>query len=109
MKQTLLILATFLVYASSGIFTKAAGAREFLSMAYMLCLAAAVGVLGLYAVLWQRVLGVVELSRAFLFKSVTVVYAMIFAVLIFDEALTVPNLLGTLMIIAGITLLVWRR
>ena len=81
-------------------------AREaFLSPLYLLWFIAAVGVIALYAILWQQVLKRIELSTAYLFKGTTLIFTMLFAALLFGEAITIPNIIGSVIIIAGITLL----
>ena len=55
--------------------------------------------------LWQQVLKRIELSTAYLFKGTTLIFTMLFAALLFGEAITIPNIIGSVIIIAGITLL----
>ncbi len=43
-------------YTTSGVFSKLASQREFLSPGYIAFLACTVGVLGIYAVLWQQII-----------------------------------------------------
>ena len=46
------LVGTFFIYTTSGVFSKFASQREFLSPGYIAFLACTVGVLGIYAVLW---------------------------------------------------------
>ena len=94
-----------LLYACTGICTKMAAREAFLSPLYLLWFIAAVGVIALYAILWQQVLKRIELSTAYLFKGKTLIFTMLFAALLFGEAITIPNIIGSVIIIAGITLL----
>jgi multidrug transporter EmrE-like cation transporter len=94
-----------LLYACTGIFTKLAARETFLSPLYLLWFICAVGVIALYAMLWQQVLKRIELSTAYLFKGTTLIFTMLFAALLFGEAITIPNIIGSVIIIAGITLL----
>jgi len=94
-----------LLYACTGICTKMAARETFLSPLYLLWFIAAVGVIALYAILWQQVLKRIELSTAYLFKGTTLIFTMLFAALLFGEAITIPNIIGSVIIIAGITLL----
>ena len=81
-------------------------AREaFLSPLYLFWFVCAVAVIALYAILWQQVLKRIELSTAYLFKGTTLIFTMLFAALLFGEAITIPNIIGSVIIIAGITLL----
>ena len=70
----------------------------------MLGLIAAVGVMGLYAVLWQRVLMRIELSMAYMFKGTSLIFVMLLANVLFDEQIAWNNILGAIIIISGIVL-----
>ena len=94
-----------LLYACTGICTKMAARETFLSPLYLFWFVCAVGVIALYAILWQQVLKRIELSTAYLFKGTTLIFTMLFAALLFGEAITITNIIGSVIIIAGITLL----
>lgn len=94
-----------LLYACVGICTKMAALQTPMSWVYMLWFLGAVAIIAIYALLWQQVLRRIELSTAYLFKGTTLIFTMLFAVLLFGEAITLPNILGSVLIIIGITLL----
>lgn len=100
----LLLIFAFFVYSSSGVFTKLASRVDFLSYKYLLYFSAVIVLLGIYAILWQIVLKNVPLTKAFLFKSMTVMFALLFAHFIFEEVITWQNLFGASFIISGIIL-----
>jgi len=75
------------------------------SWSYLLWFCGAVLIIGVYAILWQQVLRRIELSTAYMFKGSTLIFTMLFAALIFGEAITIPNIIGSFIIIFGITLL----
>ena len=101
--STLLILiATFLLYSTTGVFLKLASNTEFLSWEYLTFFALIIGLLGIYAVLWQMILKKIPLSQAFLFKSMTVVFSLVYACLLFKETLSCKNILGAVFVIMGI-------
>lgn len=102
------LFLVFLVYASANIFMKLASV-EGVSYIAILYMAGAIGVLGVYACLWQRILKVVPLSTAFMFKSITVLYGMLFAVTLFGESISLKNLLGAGLIVLGIIILGWQK
>lgn len=93
-----------LLYACVSLFTKYASQQEFASMAYCLGLAGAVGVMGVYAICWQQILKRVELSTAYIFKGTSLIFIMLFAFVLFGEAITMMNVMGAAVIITGITL-----
>ncbi len=93
------------VYSASGIFTKIASKHEFLSFPYFLCLGGVVLVLGAYAILWQMALIKVPLNKAYLFRSLGVVYGLAIAYFVFHETITWGNLLGGGIVLGGLLVL----
>jgi drug/metabolite transporter (DMT)-like permease len=93
-----------LVYACTSIFTKMASRQEILSWPYLLWIAGAVGVMGLYALLWQQVIARMPLSTAYMFKGTSLVFVLLISALLFGEAITTNNLIGSAIIITGIVL-----
>ena len=93
-----------LLYACVTLFTKYAAQHEFLSLAYCIGLAGAIGVMGLYAICWQQVLKRIELSTAYMFKGTSLIFVMLLAFAIFGEAITLMNIVGAVVIILGIAL-----
>lgn len=110
MKKTLNILSILvlilinLLYSTVGIFTKLASQQDFLSWGYLLSFGGAVGVIGVYAILWQQVIKRIELSTAYMFKGTTIIFTMLFAYWLFGEQITWNNILGAVIIIIGIVL-----
>lgn len=107
--QLALILITFSVYSGSTIFSKMASMQKTLSIAYFLCLGGVVLTLGVYAILWQKVLSFMTLNKAFLCKSVTILMILAVSVLIFNEVVTINNIIGAGFIMSGLTVLVWKE
>ena len=104
-KHIIALLGINLLYACVGICTKMAALQPTMSWPYILWFCGAVAVIGIYAILWQQVLRRIELSSAYLFKGSTLIFTMLFAALIFGETITIPNIIGSVIIITGITLL----
>lgn len=102
--QYIFLVIINLLYACVSIFTKYASQHEFMSWNYMVGLIGAIGMMGLYAVLWQQILKRVELSVAYMFKGTSIIFVMLLACLLFGEQITWNNILGTIIIIAGIVL-----
>lgn len=91
-----------LLYACVTIFTKYASQHEFMSLAYCLGLAGAIGVMGVYAVGWQQILKRIELGTAYMFKGASLIFVMLLAFAIFGEPITTKNIIGACVIIIGI-------
>lgn len=103
-KTYLVLICVNLIYACTSIFTKMASRQEMLSWPYLLWIAGAVGVMGVYALLWQQVIARMPLSTAYMFKGTSLVFVLLFSALLFGEAITVNNLIGAIIIIIGIEL-----
>ncbi len=101
--KTLLFLHTILLlYSSSSIFSKLAGLQEFLSLQFFLYYSIVLLILFVYAILWQRVIKLLPLTTAFANKAVTVIWGIIFGLMIFGESLTLGKVIGSVLIILGI-------
>ena len=104
-RHIIVLIGVNMVYACVGICTKMAALQTPFSWPYLLWFAGAVAIIGIYAILWQQVLRRIELSTAYMFKGTTLIFTMLIAALLFGETITVPNIIGSVIIITGITLL----
>ena len=68
--------------------------------------AASVGFLALQALAWQIVLRHFTLSFSYLFTSLTYPLVLFFSAFLFAEKITIMNLAGTAVIVAGILLII---
>lgn len=102
--QYIFLIVINLLYACVSIFTKYASQQEFMSWNYTVGLIGAIGVMGLYAILWQQVLKRVELSMAYMFKGTSLVFVILLAYVFFGEQITWNNIIGAIIIISGIVL-----
>lgn len=100
----IVLIGINLLYACVSLFTKYASQHVFMSWNYLLGLIGAVGIMGLYAILWQQVLKRIELSMAYMFKGTSIVFIMLLAYALFGEQITWNNIIGTTIIIIGIVL-----
>ena len=92
------------VYACTSICTKMASRHEMLSWPYLFWIAGAIGVMGVYALLWQQVIARMSLSTAYMFKGTSLIFVLLFSALLFGEAITLNNVIGAGIIILGIIL-----
>ena len=109
MKKAGLLIISFLILSSSGVFLKLASMHAFLSLAYIAYFAMTVIVMGVYAVLWQKVLEWMPLNQAYLYKSSGIAISLMYAYILFDEQITMYNILGCMMIMAGIMMLSFKH
>ena len=100
--STLLILqAAVCLYTVSGIAAKFASSYEFLSLGFILCYGMEIAVLGVYAIVWQQIIKRVDISIAYANRSMAIFWSMLWAAVLFQEQITVQNLLGVILIFAG--------
>ena len=100
----LALIGVNLVYACTSIFTKMASLQEMLSWSYLLWIAGAIGVMGVYAMLWQQVIARMPLSTAYMFKGTSLIFVLLLSVLLFGESVSLNNVIGAVIIIVGIVL-----
>ena len=108
-RKILLLLSAFVIYSSTGVFTKLASQHSFLSLPYILFFGCVIATLGLYAVLWQKVLTFMPLNKAFLCKSICIVFTLAISYGLFGEHITRNNILGAICIILGLVVLSWKK
>jgi drug/metabolite transporter (DMT)-like permease len=101
-KTYLALIGVNLIYACTSICTKMASQQEILSWPYLFWIAGAVGVMGVYALLWQQILARMPISTAYMFKGTSLIFVLLFSVLLFGEAVTLNNVIGAVIIIIGI-------
>ena len=62
-------------------------------------------VLGVYAILWQQIIKRVELSVAYANKAMTLMWSLVWGVLLFHEGVTFLKVAGVVLVMAGTVLL----
>ena len=103
-KRYLLLHAVLLVYSLASVCSKLASGAEFMSLRFILLYGGVLLLLAVYAVAWQQVIKRMPLSVAYANKAVTVLWGLLWGLLLFGEALTAGKLAGALMIAGGIVL-----
>ncbi len=98
------VVGAFGVYAFASVFTKWASQAEFLSWPYLWRLAGAVGVLGIFSILWQQVIKRMPVSDAYMFKGSSLIFILLLSHLLFGEPITLQNGIGAAIIVAGMCL-----
>lgn len=100
-KQVLLLQAVVLIYTTSGIFAKLASGEDFLSLGFILFYGAEICVLGIYALLWQQIIKRVDLSIAYANRAMALIWSMLWAFIFFHEQITLKNIIGVVIVVAG--------
>jgi len=92
----------FFIYSLSGIISKNAGKYEMFSIGYLVSYCLAVGILGMFTIVWQIILKKERLSDVYMYKAMTVVWGNVFGFLIFKETISWGTVVGIVFILAGI-------
>lgn len=89
------------IYSFSNIFAKLASGNSFLSARFIFFYALEILVLGVYALLWQQAIKHTDLSVAYMNRSMVLLWSLLWAVLFFDNSITIGNIAGTALVIIG--------
>ena len=93
-----------MMFSLSTVCSKLAGRYPFFSAGFLLFYGLVILLLGLYAIFWQQIIKRMPLTSAFANKAVTVIWGLIWGVLLFDESITIGKLAGAALSILGILL-----
>ncbi len=94
------------IFSFTGVFLKFSANYEFLSLGYFFMCAVAVFFSGVYAIIWQLLLKRIPLQLAYSTRSSTTIWNLVWATLIFAEDVTISMLIGTILIVAGVIIMV---
>lgn len=103
-KSYVLLHLLLMVFSLSTVCSKLASGQEFLSFSFILFYGLVIFFLGIYAIFWQQVIKNMPLTTAYANKAVTVIWGLIWGVVIFSEKITFGKILGSIIIIVGIIL-----
>ncbi len=95
-----------LFYSLGAICSKFAGEAEFLSFPFFMYYGLLLTIMVIYAVFWQQILKVIPLTTAYASKAVTVIWGLVWGMLIFHETLTLQKAIGAGIIMFGIVMVV---
>ncbi len=108
-KSYVMLQALILLYSLSSVCSKYASGQEFLSLKFILFYGAVILLLGLYAIFWQQILKKIPLVSAYANKAVTVIWGLIWGMLLFDEEINAYKVCGCIIIIIGVYLVVSQQ
>lgn len=104
-KDLLMLQAVFFVYSISSVVSKLASGKDFFSFEFILFYGLDVMILGIYALLWQQVIKKFELSIAYANKAITLLWALVWGIVLFHEQITVGKVVGIVLVMFGIFIL----
>ena len=82
-KWFLILHLSLLLNSMAGVASKFAGRQKFLSFRFFLFYGLVLGITFAFALIWQQVLKNMSLTFAFTNKPITIIYALVWSVLIF--------------------------
>lgn len=89
-----------------GICSKTASGKNFLSLEFCFYYGLMLLILAIYAVLWQQIIKKIPLNTAYANKAVTLVWGMVWGAVIFKEHISLANIIGAVVVLAGVLLMV---
>ena len=95
-----------LLFAGTTVLSKLAAGEAFLSLRFCLFFGGEFVLLGIYALGWQQILKRLPLTVAYTNKAVTLVWSMVFGVLLFHEQIRLKQVIGCALAVAGVLLFV---
>ena len=105
-KQTVFLHISILIFSATGIFSKMAANNINENGIFNIWTFVFAGLMllncGIYAIFWQQNLKHFEVNVAYAHRSVYNVWSLLWAFIIFSEAITVGNIIGTVLISAGV-------
>jgi drug/metabolite transporter (DMT)-like permease len=100
-RELIFLQMIVVIYTLSSVVLKKAADTAFFSLPFIGLYALEIGILGVYAICWQQIIKKVDLSIAYANRAVALLWSMVWAVVFFDERITIPNLIGVMIVIAG--------
>ncbi|MBQ6470019.1 MAG: EamA family transporter [Lachnospiraceae bacterium] len=98
----LVIQAAVVIFTMSGICAKFSSRFAVMSPKFLLFIFLELAALGVYAVFWQQIIKRFDLSLAYANRATSIFWSMIWAALLFGEGVTLKNIIGVIVIFAGI-------
>ena len=102
----LFLHAIILLYTCSSVSIKQANFYSFPDMRCFAFYGISLFLLFIYAILWQQILKRMPVSTAMCNKSVTIIWGMLWGLLLFQETISIQMIIGAVIIFAGVYLVV---
>ena len=105
-KNFIILHIIFLFYSFCGVFAKLASEHSFLSLEFCFYYGISILILGIYAIIWQKVLRKFNLTTAFLNKAVTILWGIIWGIIFFGEKVKFTMIIGAIVVVIGVCFVV---
>ena len=100
-KNIILLQLIVIIYTFNSVLAKFSSGSELMSFAFIGFYVGEVAILGVYAILWQQMIKRFDLGVAYANRAMALLWSAIWAVVIFHDELTVKNVIGIVLVIAG--------
>ena len=101
LKDICILQIVIAIYTLSTVCAKFASGQEFMSFQFILYYGIEMIILGVYAIIWQQLLKKFDVSIAYANKAMGLLWSIVWAILIFNETITIKNVIGVIIVIAG--------
>ncbi|MCL2827563.1 MAG: transporter [Oscillospiraceae bacterium] len=96
------LFSAFFFFSFVGVMSKMAALSGFGSVKFFVFIGLQIVLLGLYALIWQQVLKKFSLVTAMACRGSVVILSLVWAMVFFQEEITLFHLIGSLVIVLGI-------
>lgn len=100
-KNIILLQLIVVIYTISSVISKLASSANFLSIKFIMLYSLEIIFLGIYAILWQQIIKKFDLSIAYANRAISILWSLLWSVLLFNETLTLKNIIGGFIIVIG--------
>lgn len=101
-KNIAMLQGVVIIYTISGVMSKEASASGKDLLRFLFFFGLEFVLLGVYALLWQQMIKRFEISVAYANRSMAAVWSMVWAVVFFHDTITLQNIVGVVLVVAGI-------
>ena len=91
LKEIFILQIVIAIYTLSTVFAKFASGQEFMSFKFILYYGLEMLILAVYAVVWQQLIKKFDISVAYANKAMGLLWSIVWAILIFNETITIKN------------------
>lgn len=103
-KDVLFAVIIYIIFPFSSIFMKYASQTDDMLMKLFL-FACSIGVLGIFSILWQMLLKKIDLTKAYIFKSTTIIWNIVYGIILFNEKVSPMMIIGMTITTLGIIII----
>ena len=101
LKEIFILQIVIAIYTLSTVCAKFASGQEFMSFKFILYYGLEMLILAVYAVVWQQLIKKFDISVAYANKAMGLLWSIVWAILIFNETITIKNVIGVVIVIVG--------